>query len=409
MTNPLTTTRPIICALRDASDPAKRESHTVPLWENLLTEYMIRPNRELALNSQQPIDDTLKKVDLMVRYYDTLNTATALFLIECKRNKQKQYDIRQLEEQLNAYLAYLFLEDGVARNQITVYSAVAFGSLIRIYRISLENSSTIQKFVDIRPIWGGKPYDVSCYKDVRVIADAHQILLSFKEIASLGNYTLGTTSTGNPTRLPSLSSPTDKLRTSIQLPKITSLGSMVSNIPQSTAGPSFLPTNGNLVGLEKHIDVNGKGYYSWTMPDGNNLTEWVVSSNWKEVTPSTGLSYFRNLDRGVWSRGCDDKSNQVLVKETEGGIQDDEVEQDEAEGEEAENDDAEDQAFTPTLENEVDLKKITTLAGKLYVWRRGKISYEERVKVSRWEKILPANGNAYFQNLKYQVWARTCK
>ena len=85
MTNPLTTTRPGIYALQDASNPAKRESHTIPFWENLLTEHMIRPNRELALNSQQPIDDTLKKVDLMVRYYDTLNTATALFLIDLLR------------------------------------------------------------------------------------------------------------------------------------------------------------------------------------------------------------------------------------------------------------------------------------------------------------------------------------
>ena len=406
MTNPLTTTRPIIYALQDASDPAKRESHTVPLWENLLTEHMIRPNREPALNSQQPIDDTLKKVDLMVRYYDTLNTATALFLIECKRNKQKQYNIKQLEEQLNKYLAYLFLEDGVARNQITVFGAVAFGSLIRIYRISLENSSTIQKYVDIRPIWGGKPYDMSCYKDVRVIADAHQILLSFKEIASLANYTLGTTSTGNPTRLPSLSSPTGKLSTSTQLPKITSLGSMVSNITQSTAGPSFLPTNENLVELEKHIDANKKAYYSWIMPGGDSLTEWVVSSNWKEVTPPTRSSYFRNLDRRVWSRGCNDKATQVLREESE---EDDEVEHDEAEEEGAENDDAEDQAFTPTLENEVDLKKITTMAGRLYVWKKGKESFEERVKDSRWEKVLPTSGGSYFQNLKYRVWARTCK
>ena len=89
MTNLLTTTRPTICALRDASDPAKREQYTVSLWENLLTEHMIWPNQELALNSQQLINDTVKKVDLMVRYYDILNTATVLFLIECKRNKRK--------------------------------------------------------------------------------------------------------------------------------------------------------------------------------------------------------------------------------------------------------------------------------------------------------------------------------
>ena len=409
MTNPLTTTRPIICALQDASDPAKRESHTVPLWENLLTEHMIRPNRELALNSQQPVDDTLKKVDLMVRYYDTLNTATALFLIECKRNQQMQYNIKQLEEQLNAYLAYLFLEDGVARNQITVFGAVAFGSLIRIYRISTKKSSAFKTYVDITPVWGGKPYDVSCYKDVRITADAHQILQSFKEIASLANYTVGTTSTGNPMRLPSLSTPLDKLNTSSLLPKMTSLGSMVSNIPQSTVGPSFLPASGNLVELEQYIDANGNAYYSWTMPDGNNLTEWVVSSNWKEVTPPTGKSYFRNLDKTVWSRGCNDKSNQVLEDEMKEGVQDDEVEHNEAEGEGVENENTEDEAFTPTLENEVDLKKLTTLAGRVYVWRKGKKSFEERVKLSRREKVLPANGDSYFQNLKYQVWARTCK
>ena len=375
----------------------------------MLTEHMIRPNRELALNSQQPVDDTLKRVDLMVRYYDTLNTATALFLIECKRNKQMQYNIEQLEEQLNAYLAYLFLEDGVARNRITVFGAVAFGPLIRIYRISTKKSSAFKTYVDIIPIWGGKPYDVSCYKDVRITADAHQILQLFKEIASLANYTVGTTSTGNPTRLPSLSVPPDKLNTSTMLPKITSLGSMVSNTTQSTAGPSFLPTNGNSVGLEKYIDANGNAYYSWTMPGGNNLTEWVVSSNWKEVTSPTGLSYFRNLDRGVWSRGCNDKSKQVLEEELKEDIQDDEVEHDEAEEEGAENNDTGDQAFTPTLENEVDLKKITTLAGRLYVWRKGKNSFEERVKNSRWETVQPTNGDSYFQNLKYHVWARTCK
>ena len=229
-----------------------------------------------------------------------------------------------------------------------------------------------------------------------------------KEIASLANYTLGTTSTGDPTRLPSLSSSKDNSTSSL-LPKITSLGPIVSNTPQSTAGPSFLPTSENLVGLEKHIGANEKAYHSWIMPGGDNLTEWVVSSNWKEVTPPTGPSYFRNLERRVWSRGCSDKSNQELEEEVKEGVQDDEVEHDEAEGEESEQGDTEDQAFTPTLENEVDLKKITTLAGKVYVWRKGKRSFEERVKVSRWEKVLPTNGETYFQNLKYQVWARTCK
>ena len=73
------------------------------------------------------------------------------------------------------------------------------------------------------------------------------------------------------------------------------------------------------------------------MPDGDNLTEWAASSNWKKVIPPTKLSYFRNLDRGVWSRGCNNKSNQVLEKEVEKDILNNKVEHDEAERVKAEN------------------------------------------------------------------------
>ena len=226
------------------------------------------------------------------------------------------------------------------------------------------------------------------YKDVGKIEDAHEILKVFQEIASLANYALGTTSKGNANRLPSLSTPS--ANTSSLIPKLPARGAIVSNQSQSAAGPSFQPTYENLVALEKYMDVNGNAYYSWTMTNGGSLRELVTSSEWKEVTPAGGAPYFRNLAKNVWSRGCKEQSDQVMEDEAEEGEAEDEAEEGEAE------DKTEGKGyFKPTLMNEVNLERVTSLAGKFYVWKRGKMTSRERIKLSNWEKVQPPQGDPY--------------
>ena len=218
--------------------------------------------------------------------------------------------------------------------------------------------------------------------NVSKVEDAHEILKVFQEIASLANYALGTTLTGNANRLPSLSTPSGN--TSSLLPKLSARGIIASNQLQPAAGPSFQPTYKNLAALEKHMDVNGNAYYSWTMTNGGSLRELVTSSEWKEVTPAGGAPYFRNLAKNVWSRGCKEQSDQVIEDKAEEDEAEDEAEEGEAEDETEKGGD-----FEPTRTNEVNLERVTSLAGKFYVWKRRKMTSRERIKLSDWKKVQP--------------------
>ena len=91
----------------------------------------------------------------------------------------------------------------------------------------------------------------------------------------------------------------------------------------------------------------------------------------------------------------------------------DEAEEDEAE-DEAEEAEAEDEAekedhFEPTLANEVNLERFTSLAGKFYVWKRAKMTSRERIKLSDWERVQPPQGDSYYRSLKHRLWSRTCE
>ena len=137
------------------------------------------------------------------------------------------------------------------------------------------------------------------------------------------------------------------------------------------------------------MDVNGNAYYSWTMTNGDNVKESVLSSAWKEVMPAGGALYFRNLVKNVWSCDCKEQSDQVVEDEAE----EDEAE-DEAEEAEAKDEAEKESHFEPTLANEVILERATSLAGKFYVWKRGKMTARERIKLSDWEKVQPPQGDS---------------
>lgn len=292
MANPLITTRPISCSLEEACDSLTRESSTVALWENILIEHMVRPNKELTLNSQQPVDDTLKKVDLMVRYYNEKDVATALFLIEAKRTKQTSYNIEQLENQLHDYTSFLFSAAGIAHNQLVVYGGVVYGPRIRIYRISKMTQPSKPIYVDMTPIWGGELYDQASYRDVRKSSDAHEVLNAFKEIASLANYALGTTATGTAS-IPSLNH--------ASAPTLPSKFSASHHDQPSSSKPHLIPTAQNRVSLRKAIEKTGRAYYIYEASGSQSkpITEWVEGSSWTQVSPSGSSKYWVNSTKGI--------------------------------------------------------------------------------------------------------------
>ena len=213
----------------------------------------------IYLYSQQPVDDSLMKVDLMVRYYNSSGKPTALFLLECKRNKQKKYNIEELEEQLNIYTAYLFTVKGVLRNQPIVYGGVAFGPLIRLYQI-YQTPRHLGIMNEITPIWGGEPYDEKGYKDVHIPGDACEVLRAFQEIALLANHSIGMTPTGNSTRLSAWTTP--PYNNPQLLPSQTQPRLPTSDNTCSRVGPSLTPTHQNIVQLEQHISEDGKVLHS---------------------------------------------------------------------------------------------------------------------------------------------------
>ena len=249
----------------------------------------MRPNKELTLNSQQPVDDTLKKVDLMVRYYNTVGLATALFLVEAKRSKQTPYSIEQLELQLHDYTSFLFSPEGVARNQLVVYGGVVYGPCIRIYRISKPTKLSKPVYVDMDPIWGGGQFEQEFYRDVRKSNDAQEILNASKEIASSANYALGTTATGIAS-IPSLNHAS------------TPFGASILDRPSSSTS-QLVPSEENKAILKRDIDQAGKAYYICSAPDNQfiSFTEWVEDSSWKRVSPSKGSKYRVNSVRKVWA------------------------------------------------------------------------------------------------------------
>ncbi|KMU72755.1 hypothetical protein DIZ76_011513 [Coccidioides immitis] len=82
-----------------ASDLKLRECATVPFWEDILNYYVADDG--LAVNSQQPVDDTMKAVDVVVRYYEQATFHDIFLLVlECKRANKTRSGLQDLQDQL---------------------------------------------------------------------------------------------------------------------------------------------------------------------------------------------------------------------------------------------------------------------------------------------------------------------
>ena len=183
----LITTPVLHGAYLEASDPKKRESSTVPLWENLLNNQLA--NDSVAVNSQLPPDDTTKAVDIVVRYYDNTYHPIIAVLFECKRHgsrsktKTKNKSISELEDmesQLEGYFQYFFIEDeGLAKRKL-VYGAVAFGTRIRAWRATYDG-----RYVTTTPMWGGSGMaDLQSYRDPGKAEGTNDIYNFLNEVKS---------------------------------------------------------------------------------------------------------------------------------------------------------------------------------------------------------------------------------
>ncbi|KAF7860457.1 hypothetical protein EAF04_008583 [Stromatinia cepivora] len=167
-------TRKLHGAYLDASDPKKRESATVPLWENILNYYIATD--DIAVNGQQPVDDTTKAVDIMVRYYDNEFRPIILLMVECKRHSRTPRSVQEMEEQLYNYVGDSFLPEGLAHRP-KLYGAVAFGTKIRAWTVELNGN-----YCDLSPYWGSiESADMGSYKDAGEATDATEIYNFFAE------------------------------------------------------------------------------------------------------------------------------------------------------------------------------------------------------------------------------------
>ncbi|KAI1917991.1 hypothetical protein LOZ61_000106 [Ophidiomyces ophidiicola] len=155
-----------------------RESATVPFWEDILNVYLTKDTK-LTVNSQQPLDDSTKAVDVVVRYFEK-GTFRNIFLLvlECKRANKKTAGLHELESQLLDFVCDFFGPDGSARRGL-LFGGVAFGPKIRLYRCQKRQ----QRYVDVSPFWGGhNEVHEKYYKDAANDRDAVEILEAFKEM-----------------------------------------------------------------------------------------------------------------------------------------------------------------------------------------------------------------------------------
>ncbi|APA09234.1 predicted protein [Sclerotinia sclerotiorum 1980 UF-70] len=130
-------------AYLEASDPEKRESATVPLWQDILNYYMATDG--IAVNGQQPVDDTTKAVDIIARYYDNKFRPITLLMVECKRHSRTPCSIQEMEEQLYDFVKDTFSPEELAHRP-EVYGAVAYGTKIRAWTVVLNGGH-----IDVRP------------------------------------------------------------------------------------------------------------------------------------------------------------------------------------------------------------------------------------------------------------------
>ena len=90
------------------------------------------------------------------------------------------------------------------------------------------------------------------------------------------------------------------------------------------------------------------------------------------------------MAKNVWSHNYKEQSDQAMEnKEKENKAKN------KAEKGKADNEIEKEGYFKPTLINKVNLERVTSLAGKFYVWKQGKVTLRERIKLSNWEKIQP--------------------
>ncbi|KAM3066215.1 hypothetical protein ACMFMG_012119 [Clarireedia jacksonii] len=168
----LITTHALYGAYLQASNPQLRESATVPLWEDILnSEFKQYDN--IVVNSQQPLDDTTRSADLVVRSYDQEFKPVLLLVVECKRHSRTPREIDEMELQLQHYIQDYFTEFGKAQGQTVVYGAVAFGTKIRAWRFFCVSSTEFN--ADALMGGSGDIADINSYRDPYVPAEANQI------------------------------------------------------------------------------------------------------------------------------------------------------------------------------------------------------------------------------------------
>ncbi|CAD6445691.1 aa38f89c-1ebd-4452-8c1a-e1df3d4b7396 [Sclerotinia trifoliorum] len=157
-------------AYLEASDPEKQEFATVPLWQDILNDYMATDG--IVVNGQLHLamDDTTKTVDIIVRYYDTEFRPITLLMVECKRYSRTPRSIQEMEEQLYDFVGDTFSPEVLAHRP-KVYGAVACGTKIRAWTVVLNGGH-----IDLRPYWGStESADMESYKDAGKAGDATEI------------------------------------------------------------------------------------------------------------------------------------------------------------------------------------------------------------------------------------------
>ncbi|ESZ94034.1 hypothetical protein SBOR_5560 [Sclerotinia borealis F-4128] len=170
--NGLITTYALYSAYLQASKPELRETATVPLWEDILNNEF-KQYDNIVVNSQQPLDDSTRSADVVVRSYDQEFKPISFLIMECKRYSRTHRDIDEMELQLELYVQNYFSEFGKSEGRTGVFGAVAFGTKIRAWRFTCETPTS---FVAI-PLMDGKTgiADLESYRDPYIPAEANQI------------------------------------------------------------------------------------------------------------------------------------------------------------------------------------------------------------------------------------------
>ena len=225
----------LVQTYKEASDSSKVEAFTTPFWENFLNIHLAsRYVGKLVVNSQQPVDETQKRVDLVLKAHNSGRPVIHV-VCECKRRKQVQNQLVALEEQLDDYGLFLNDLDGGLDSSNPFYGLACYGTEARLFKymqIAGEKHTTLDA------MWGApnKKGDKAGYKDPGKMADVKAFEAFFQMVfASAG--LLPTSPTGSVSNATGTSS----AMALIGGPKMSGYGSPVT--PQYGASSSGSETS----------------------------------------------------------------------------------------------------------------------------------------------------------------------